>query len=113
MTRAICSKATLVHQFQPALQILPQLASYIKMPCLFANCHVRGSSAGGLLAATVGVVTETNAEKAIEELKAYEVQCVFHTDHPKSCPAHAICGLSLTRSQQFDSALTRLLTSSA
>ncbi len=24
-------------------------------------------------AATVGVVTETNAEKAIEELKAYEV----------------------------------------
>ena len=25
------------------------------------------------LAATVGVVTETNAEKAIEELKAYEV----------------------------------------
>ena len=26
-------------------------------------------------AATVGVVTETNAEKAIEELKAYEVLC--------------------------------------
>lgn len=32
-------------------------------------------------AATVGVVTETNAEKAIEELKAYEVR-----EHsPKGC----------------------------
>ena len=30
-------------------------------------------------AAVVGVVTETNAEKAIEELKAYEVQT--HTHH--------------------------------
>lgn len=29
--------------------------------------------AWGVHAATVGVVTETNAEKAIEELKAYEV----------------------------------------
>lgn len=28
-------------------------------------------------AATVGVVTETNAEKAIEELKAYEVSLTF------------------------------------
>ena len=27
----------------------------------------------GMHTATVGVVTETNAEKAIEELKAYEV----------------------------------------
>ncbi len=33
----------------------------------------------GVVAAIVGVVTETNAEKAIEELKAYEVRpCTFH-----------------------------------
>lgn len=34
-------------------------------------------------AATVGVVTETNAEKAIEELKAYEVShCIPLHKHP-------------------------------
>lgn len=33
-------------------------------------------SLNGMHAATVGVVTETNAEKAIEELKAYEVLCL-------------------------------------
>ena len=63
----------LVYQPQTALQYTPQLAACVSAPCLCANCHLRCKSACGLLAATVGVVTETNAEKAIEELKAYEV----------------------------------------
>lgn len=44
-------------------------------------------------AATVGVVTETNAEKAIEELKAYEVSLW-------SCISiHRQCILALTLEQ--------------
>ena len=35
--------------------------------------HIHSYNATAGPAATVGVVTETNAEKAIEELKAYEV----------------------------------------
>jgi hypothetical protein len=39
-------------------------------------------------AATVGVITETNAEKAIEELKAYEVRlCPYaETEITPNCP---------------------------
>ncbi len=40
-------------------------------------------TADPVYAATVGVVTETNAEKAIEELKAYEVShCISLHKHP-------------------------------
>ncbi len=35
-----------------------------------------GLTAASGLAAAVGVITETNAEKAIEELKAYEVSAL-------------------------------------
>lgn len=40
-------------------------------PCQLSECT--SSNICVLHAATVGVITETNAEKAIEELKAYEV----------------------------------------
>ena len=43
------------------------------MICLHVSILSHMIHACGVHAATVGVVTETNAEKAIEELKAYEV----------------------------------------
>ena len=61
--------------------------------CKFAYTEATGCSKTvkcyGCAAATVGVVTETNAEKAIEELKAYEVisrhvALTSHTCHSDS-----------------------------
>ena len=51
-----------------------QCYSKTAMPCPHVSILSRIFHACGVHAATVGVVTETNAEKAIEELKAYEVQ---------------------------------------
>ena len=43
------------------------------LPCLHVNIPSHITNTYCVHVATVGVVTETNAEKAIEELKAYEV----------------------------------------
>ncbi len=64
-------------------QVMLQLAA-----CCFVVRCCNGTAfdhltADPVYAATVGVVTETNAEKAIEELKAYEVShCISLHKHP-------------------------------
>ena len=60
-------------------------SSWLQMVCSYPGSAVLNlwnvTIRGMMHAATVGVVTETNAEKAIEELKAYEVrpaqQCLW------------------------------------
>lgn len=65
-----------------------QLSWYICSSHLIALCGPYGAllTCVPLRAATVGVITETNAEKAIEELKAYEVHFSTMADIINSLP---------------------------
>ena len=65
---------------------LQRLLQGLKMPGTRAiMLHVPCSLTMVWLAATVGVITETNAEKAIEELKAYEVSRTAHALMANAC----------------------------